>query len=948
MHSTQYLFGLYFLFSWMCSFGQSHYLVDTQYPVHDLNPVLEIVPDSAGTLTIVQLLTDSLAFQPLHEVDQPLRIGWIYWARVQLSASDSLRDWRLILQNRYFNGATWLRGNGKVDVYGVQRGRILFHERTGADYPRSVKTIQERWTLNQVPLPLPAKEQVWVYLRIQGNSAGMPPYIQATIRKAGFYSYYPAYPFHASFNLFLLGITFIVFVYHFLQYLYLRQAIFLWFSIWVFVCFLTLSIYVGLETVLIFDLPSIRFPLWVFVSNGILFSFWFFGRSYTNSAEKFPQLDKYMLALSLVIAAEVVYTVIATLAGWYQPNFATVGYHFYFVILFSILGLVLAIILTVQPDQFARYFGIGAIFATLAPLIGGLWTVGVISLNFDPYNWGIFLQAIAYSFGIAYRQRQLSLQAQQEQLAAQRSLSEIQRIKDLDEVKTRFFANISHEFRTPLSLILGIVQQVRRNGKLSSSLAEATKQLEGIETNAQRLQKLVDQLLELSKLESGHSRLNVQQGDLVSFLRKLVVAFEPLADRRQISLNLTFPDEQEQAWYDSDKLDKIVGNLLSNAFKYTPRGGAVSVHLGFDQRYLHLAISDTGKGIDPQEVTRIFDRFYRVEGTEEKGSGIGLALTKELVDIYRGQISVDSTKGRGTTFKVRLPYTALDLQEIGKFEVSTPTSITVPAEATVSSKLISAPPATNTKSSNSPLVLVVEDHPELRDFIVGILSEDYRVVEAENGTSGLKQAFEHIPDVIISDVMMPGMDGFELCAQLKTNLKTSHIPLILLTAKAGQDNKMTGLSRGADAYLTKPFDAEELLLRVRNLMAIRQNLWKRFQGSDLVLVEGLDMRSVEDQFLQQVVSVIRENLSNETLSVEDIAREVGFSRAQLHRKLKALTNKSANQLVVEIRLNEARNRLEQKQGSVSEIAYAVGYSNLSYFTKSFKQKFGELPSKISG
>jgi DNA-binding response OmpR family regulator len=387
---------------------------------------------------------------------------------------------------------------------------------------------------------------------------------------------------------------------------------------------------------------------------------------------------------------------------------------------------------------------------------------------------------------------------------------------------------------------------------------------------------------------------------------------------------------------------------LSNAFKYTPKGGAVSVHLDFDPRYLHLAISDTGKGIDPEEVKRIFDRFYRVEGTEEKGSGIGLALTKELVDIYRGQIRVDSTQGRGTTFKVRLPYTALDLQEIGQLEIppSTPASNLAEPPLSGADREGTVAVHPSPKDSSKPLVLVVEDHLELRDFIVGILREEYRVLEAENGSKGVKEALEHIPDVIISDVMMPGIDGFELCAELKTNLKTSHIPVILLTAKAGQENKMTGLSRGADAYLTKPFQAEELLLRVRNLHAIRQNLWKRFQSSDLVLVEGLDTRSVEDQFLQQVVGVIRENLSNESLSVEDIARAVGFSRAQLHRKLKALTNKSTNQLVVEIRLNEARHRLEQNQGSVSEIAYAVGYSNLSYFTKSFKQKFGEVPSKI--
>ena len=418
-----------------------------------------------------------------------------------------------------------------------------------------------------------------------------------------------------------------------------------------------------------------------------------------------------------------------------------------------------------------------------------------------------------------------------------------------------------------------------------------------------------------------------------------------MAERQNISLNTHFSDELDTAYFDKDKLEKIVNNLLSNAFKYTPQGEAVSVNVSHSPQNLLLEISDTGNGMNKKEINRIFDRFYRVEGTEAKGSGIGLALTKELVTLHNGQISVHSEKNRGTTFKVRLPITLEGL----------PKSIRLDSEAVdekpLEKEINHSTPKTNGSSvalkTNEKVVLLVEDNQDLQHFIADILMPHYKVLTANDGLQGERMAFEHIPDLVISDVMMPKKDGYELCSALKHNVKTSHVPIIMLTAKAGQSSKMAGLTQGADAYLTKPFDADELLLRSKNLIAARKKIWEHFKSLDISAVGDLNLSSVGDKFLQKVVKIINENIDNELLSVEDIASKVGFSRAQLHRKLKALTNKSTGQLINEIRLNNAKTMLVKKVGSVSEIAYSVGYSNMSYFTKSFKEKFGVLPSKVS-
>jgi signal transduction histidine kinase/DNA-binding response OmpR family regulator len=934
----------------LIGFGQEVYKIDTKYPVHDLIHSINIIEDANEKLSVDDLLNDStLSYKKRDELGRYLNIGSTYWGKIKIVATDTLKDWTLHLEDRFIGPPAWTKSNGKVDVYAFVNSQLLFHKKTGVEYNRNDREIKKHWVLNQVSLhELPLEITTTLIIKVKGNELGYPPYFNLTARSPEQPNYHQIFQFNNSFNIFMFGVTFIIFLYHLLLYIYTKERVFLWFSIWLLFCVITQAMTIGF---FIGSITELRFSLQIIISNGVFYSWWFFGRSFINSKEKFPKLDKVILGLSLLLIAEILITVFFVSVFDVQPRFLNVGSHFIILCIYSFLSLMLSVILLSKKDVSAKYFGLGSIIFSVFLIAGTFWSMGIISpiKNFaDPYATGMFLQIVIYSFGIAYRRQVTMKQHNEEKLTTQWNIAEMQRVKDLDEVKTRFFANISHEFRTPLALIFGPIKKAfNSSSNDSKTVVLDKKSYEIVKNNTSRLQNLVDQLLDLSKIESGKVHLSLKQGGLIQFLRSIVYSFESMAERNNISLNTSFPEEIDFAFYDKDKLEKIVTNILSNAFKYTSNTGTITVTIVNDLHYLNLEISDTGKGISKDDVKRIFERFYRVEGSEEKGSGIGLALTKELVDLHNGKISVDSVKQKGTTFKVRLPISLDNLPRAISFTDTTNTisEKLIPREDTSFNPNFEATsPVINVK--DLPVVLIVEDNQDLQYFISDILKQHYAILSAQDGMQGERMAIEHIPDIIISDIMMPKMDGYMLCSSLKVNPKTSHIPIIMLTAKAGHEHKIEGLTQGADAYLTKPFDDKELMLRMKNLIDSRKKLWEHFKGLDMLLVDDIDVSSIDDKFLQDVFKTIKNNLDNEYFGVEDIAKQVGFSRSQLHRKLKALSGKSANQLITEIRLNEAHRMLRLKTGTVSEVAYSVGYSNLSYFTKSFKEKFDKLPSKI--
>ncbi len=522
-------------------------------------------------------------------------------------------------------------------------------------------------------------------------------------------------------------------------------------------------------------------------------------------------------------------------------------------------------------------------------------------------------------------------------------------LRNLDQLKSHFFANISHEFRTPLTLILGQIESVMTSGidiKEKGKLMVANR-------NAKRLLTLINELLDLSKLESGNMELASTRQNIVSFLKSLFFSFESLAANKNIELGFESEVNHIPVSFEPDKMEKIFYNLMSNAFKFTPEHGRISVSLGIEQnRVVVIRVKDTGIGIPKDRMPHIFDRFYQVDSSstrEYQGTGIGLALARELVELHKGKISATSQEKVGTEFVVSLPMDVMGYDE-GENTVSTPKNISfIPAGLTPDPVEAFNDPAPSLPEGNESraIVLVVEDNPDVRSYICEQLVETYQVVEACDGEEGIKMAMDHIPDLIISDVMMPKIDGYQFCKAIRKEERTSHIPIIMLTAKAGIDDKIDGLETGVDVYLTKPFHARELQANVKNLIHQRNQLRRRFSKSTTIRPSEVTSVSVDQSFLEKVVKTIETHFGDEQFSVERLAGQVNMSVSQLNRKLNALIDQPSGQLIRSLRLQRAADLLVQKAGTVSEICYKVGFNDNAYFSRAFKKQFGCTPSEYS-
>lgn len=522
-------------------------------------------------------------------------------------------------------------------------------------------------------------------------------------------------------------------------------------------------------------------------------------------------------------------------------------------------------------------------------------------------------------------------------------------LRQLDQLKSQFFANISHEFRTPLTLILGQIESV-----LSSSveIKEKTK-LQVANRNARRLLALINQLLDLSKLESGSMKLNAGQYNIVSFLKSLLYSFESLAAAQNITLKFESVSENIAVVFDLDKMEKVFYNLLSNAFKFTRTDGEVKVVVKtVDTLFVEICVEDNGLGIPEKSLPNIFDRFYQVDSTSTRnfeGSGIGLALVKELVGLHNGVVTVSSKEGEGSVFCVRLPL-GEQIQNTKMAGISAEGHVSI-AGSDINAEIFAteemSAKAEKLPDDNREIVLVVEDNSDVRAFIREQLEENYQVREAENGEEGILEAQETVPDLIVTDLMMPKVNGFEFCKIVRNSEKTSHIPIVMLTAKAAFDDKIEGLEIGIDDYITKPFRAKELKVRVRNLINQRNLLRSRFKTSTVIKPSEVTATSVDQLFLEKVIKTIETNFENQDFTPEMLAKTVNMSVSQLNRKLNALIEQPAGQLMRSLRLQRAADLLKQKAGTVSEICYQLDFNDPAYFSRAFKKQFGCSPSEFA-
>lgn len=526
--------------------------------------------------------------------------------------------------------------------------------------------------------------------------------------------------------------------------------------------------------------------------------------------------------------------------------------------------------------------------------------------------------------------------------------SNAKKLHEIDMMKLKFFTNISHEIRTPLTLILGPLNKMMQSKSVDGSTKE---NLELMQRNAQNLDRLISQLLDFRKLQSGNLRLNLTEADIVSFVRNIVNSFSQYAIEKDIKLSFNTLKKRLFVAFDPDKVEKIINNLLTNAFKYTEARGSITVNLSLvfdsenedfsqdseEKQYIEINIKDTGKGISRKNIDRIFMRFFQSDDTDTKtGAGIGLALVKDLVKLHKGEIFVTSKEGKGTRFTIRIPYSeAIESKQESKTAAvkAIPEMETNPQNALESS------------DENSKIMLIVEDNADVRQFISSHFNNFYHIHQAINGNEGWEKALEVIPDIIISDIIMPEMDGYELCKRIKNDERTSHIPVLLLTAMHSKDHEIRGLAKGADDYITKPFDLSVLQAKVENMLSIRDSLKEKYTSTMVLEPTNVVLSSPDEKFLKRVVDVIEENISDSDLDIENFALKVGVSRMQLYRKLNALTNMTVKEFIRNIRLKRATQLLDQQKLNISEIAYQVGFKDLSHFRKCFKREFGMSASE---
>ena len=521
------------------------------------------------------------------------------------------------------------------------------------------------------------------------------------------------------------------------------------------------------------------------------------------------------------------------------------------------------------------------------------------------------------------------------ELEKQNLLLEVQsdQLKELDKMKSNFFANISHEFRTPLTLIKGMLNKDEIPGPDERDI---------MNRNADRLLELINQLLDLAKLESGKMILKKKTIDLNLLARKTAQLFGSAAEIKDIQFQLNghsiLYEEMKPvlAELDPEQIQKVLSNLISNAIKFCPEGGRININIQDGENFVKLIFSNTGEDIPEERLQQIFNRFYQIESDTTRGyegTGIGLSLVSEIIDLHDGKITASSSN-QMVSFEISLPK-----GQIGSLQ-------RIPIPNTITKPLIQVESKTsNIQKEDQLKILVVEDYPDLRNFIVGILKKSYRVLEAAHGEEGVQLAIAETPDLIISDIMMPKKDGNQLCAELKSHPATDHIPIILLTARAEKKDKIEGLEQGADDYLTKPFDESELRVRIRNLLQTRKKLQQKYQKEIWMKPTNIKVSSTQEKFLQQLKEAIEQNLSNEAFTVEALADIMALSRSQFHRKLKALTNQSASEFIRTYRLERGADLLKQGFGNVTEVAYDVGFNSQTYFSSCFQKHFGCSPSE---
>ncbi len=881
-------------------------------------PSIQYYLDSSATKDFEQVLQASF-------VDQgaiPSFEGGILWKKLTFISKNVPSAWyfgTLATETKYIIQS--VRGSSVTGTVGtdVVNNGDLFHTVSNPFIPidlQAYDTVQLVWCHGRSNASVNVSNQLWRFVNVLANK----PYI---------------YKWHIKRlwqTLPVVFILFTVFFYHVVLYIFNQNQTYLLLGLSAFSAILLMAH----DNDLIVQIFSIRnigkfanygFPL-SYISNLVVFPF----------TISYLEIKKGSTSQKIIIA----YMVIAFI-GWIL---------YFFINLFelslsipqrtqkNILGLVfmtgnLLLFLIVLRELFranrnAVFFFAGYGTAFVGYVATLLWAFGYFSL--ENHQLPTAVGFLLFSLGLADKMSRL--EKEQSEAARQRDLAlmqknleqqESRRLKEVDQFKSQLYTNITHEFRTPLTVIAGVADQLPSQGKQKAL----------IKRSADQLLNLVNQMLELTKIDTGHLQLNLKQVDIIPLIKYLCENYQLLAQNQGKDFQVKYVDESIWMDLDATLFERILNNLVHNALKFTPKGGRI--HIGIDKdaakSAFYIKISDTGTGIPKDQFDKIFERFYQIDASTTRhgeGTGIGLALVKELAELMHGEIKVESQQNAGSTFTLTLPITQQAPREIWK-----------PTSTTARPTTVNHAPSNHTTPSDAKQILLAEDHADVRYYISSLLP-DYQIIEADNGRQALDLALQEIPDLLISDIMMPEMDGYQLCRKLKSDLRTSHIPIILLTAKSTQEDRLEGLQGGADAYLTKPFDKRELLVRIDQLLDSREKIWQHFQQFQMLPQEAIR----ENEFLEKVRSVVEANFGNEHFQIDALAKEIHLSRNQLYRKLKALTGKTFTDIVREMKIHRAQALLTKTDKTISEIAYDLGFRDQSYFTKVFKNSVGKTPSEL--
>ena len=901
-----------------------HSFLNDENSLLEFSDSLDIYVDRSNELTIEDILALPNEAFAANETLAKFQLPFTAWSRIRLVNNTKKTCFKHLAFRTFIDS---------ISMYTVENGEVVEVQFTGKVLPPAEKSLLGN--CNCLPFFLSPGQSKDFYFEIKYDSVNSyeREYLLGSVYVVGGelsirskYSRYSGQYFYAGIMVLFSAVGLFMFA-------LFRERAFVSFSL----LMLSFTWYFLEEKTFISGLLNIIVigqlnTFHLMASSGVVLSVFYFVSHYIQLARHFPKLHQYYFGISLLIAAFPILII-----SFFEQSQLLINIHSVLILLWAICGLAPVLLLARKGDKSAKTLLIAVAFLFVGNLIDTLQNLSII-----PYHQLLsnsFQIGTVFLAGILFYDLFTKINAIR---------AEKDRFAELDQLKSSFFTNISHEFRTPLTLIMGPVQEVSEKTKDPDD----RKMLQIAYQNANRLLQLINQVLDLSKLEVGKMEMRVQEQDFATLLKGIVMSFESLADRRNIQLQFVSEKEVIPLFIDQDKVEKIFYNLLSNAFKFTEDYGEISVLISEKDQAIEVRIKDNGIGIPENQIESIFNRFHQVDQSEtrgQEGTGIGLALVKELVHLHSGSISAKSKEGKGTTIIVRLLLGNAHFS-MDQLEASVASPLESPIPAFISTERINLKetpaPLKPLSASKLPVVLVIEDNADVRTYIKQYLHHSFQILEAVNGEEGILKALKYLPDLIISDVMMPKKGGYEVCAELKTDPRTSHIPVILLTAKATREEKLQGLETGADDYLIKPFDTKELVVRANNLIELRTRLRKQFSENSILKAQPSGINSVDKAFFEKVYQTVSENVSNQQFSAEDLAKAVSMSRVNLNRKLKTLTDHSANKYIQNFRLQTAFELLRQKSGNVSEIAIETGFGSTAYFVKCFREKYGKTPGTL--